>query len=135
MGSTPTGHAPKGREKKMKALSPETITSTRDSIAASGGNMVKAAKDLGITRQALHQRIQTHPACWPDTIVRKRYGTLRGVNNETIQEALKANGGVVSRTAEALGVSAPTLRNYLKANVPATSDGVAEVSLPPHRNR
>ena len=112
----------------MKTLSNDEITATKTALTAESGNMVKAATALGITRQALHQRIQAHPACWPDEVTRKRYGTLRGVEESVIDKALGEAGGVVYKAAKTLNVSPPTLRTWVKARTEKL--GVATVAIP-----
>lgn len=114
----------------MKKTTEDQITATRTAIEASAGNLGKAAVALGITRQALHRRVEVHPACWPENLTRRKYGTLRTLTNEYIAGVVQGNGGSIAKAATALGVSTPTLREHLKRSAqPKVYD--ATIAIPP----
>lgn len=114
----------------MKKTTEDQITATRSAIEANGGNLGKAATALGITRQALHRRVEVHPTCWPESLTRRKYGTLRTLTPEYIAGIIAGNSGSIAKAATALGVSTPTLRDHLKKNAPpAITD--AAIAIPP----
>lgn len=49
------------------------VEATRAALRAHGGIVARAAKALGISPQALHQRLETNPKAWPAGVERKRF--------------------------------------------------------------